>query len=128
MKKKYKYKSRRKNIVPDEKGDRARTSLSVKKRMYLLLGWSAVAVGIYIAFAKKSFVYSLWFFAILLMVAFVWYFITGIRVSRCIHDGREDTEECKKLIDTGKRLLIFMIPIVFIIIYDFISSTMKMFM
>ncbi|MBR3994556.1 MAG: hypothetical protein IKI97_04660 [Clostridia bacterium] len=127
MKKKYKYKSKRKNIVRNEKDGKSKTSLSVKKRMFLLLGWSAVAVGLYIALSKRFFVYSLWFFAILLMLAFIWYFITGIRVSRCVHEGRGDSQECKKLIDTGKRLLIFMIPIVFIIIYDFISSTIKMF-
>ena len=96
--------------------------------MYLLLGWSAVAVGLYIVLSQRFFVYSLWFFALLLMVAFVLYFITSVRLSRCVQEGKGESEECKKLIDTGKKLLIFMIPIVFIIIYDFISSTIKMFM
>ena len=128
MKKKYKYKAKRNITACNGEKQKSGTSLSVKKRVYLLLGWSAVAVGLYIVLSQRFFVYSLWFFALLLMVAFVLYFIVSVRLSRCVQEGKGESEECKKLIDTGKKLLIFMIPIVFIIIYDFISSTIKMFM
>ena len=126
-KKKYKYRSKR-----DSKGNlsskkKPKSSFTAKQRMFLLLVWSVIAVGLYIVLSKVSFVYSLWFFAFLLMLCFVLYFITSVQVSRCMEKYGEDSKEFTKLIDRGKILLILMIPIVFIIMYDFVSSTFKMF-
>lgn len=104
------------------------TNLSKKLRVFMLLGWSVIAVGIYIALNKVSFVYSLWVFAIMLMAAFIGYFAVGVGVGRYVRMGKGDSTECARLVDTGKIILIFIIPVVFIIIYDFFVSTYKMFM
>lgn len=125
---KYKYKSDKKDVWDESIPKRPKTSVSVKLRMLLLLVWSVIAVGIYIALSKRTFFFSMWFFAILLAVAFAAYFVIGLRVSKYIRDGKGESDKCIKLIDMGKMLLIFMIPSVFIIIYDFIATTYKMFM
>lgn len=127
MKKSYKLTKSRKN-EQNSMPQRLGTNLSKRLRMFLLLGWSAVAVGIYIALSKVSFIYSLWFFAFLLIAAFIAYFIVGVRVGRYVRLGMDKTEKCTRLVDIGKIILIFMIPVVFIIIYDFVASTYKMFM
>lgn len=125
---KYKYKSDKKDVRDESIPKRPKTSVSVKLRMLLLLVWSIIAVGIYVALSKRTFFFSMWFFAILLAVAFAAYFVIGLRVSKYIRDGKGESDKCIKLIDMGKMLLIFMIPSVFIIIYDFIATTYKMFM
>lgn len=125
-KKKYRYRTKINTAAPEKK--KPKTNFSVKLRMMLLIVWSIICVGLYILLAKVSFVYSLWFFALLLMICFVLWFITGINVSRCSQEKGEDSKEVIKLIDRSKLLLIVMIPLVFVIMYDFISSTFKMFM
>lgn len=101
--------------------------ISAKKRMFLLLGWSAAAVGIYVALSKNHFIYSLWFFAFVLTVSAILYLINEIRLAKCSNLNKENSEEYKKLADRKKYLLIVMIPSVFIIMYDFISSLIKIF-
>ncbi|MBE6705003.1 MAG: hypothetical protein E7583_07045 [Ruminococcaceae bacterium] len=127
-KKKYKYRKGSKANTEASGKKAPKTRFSVKQRMVLLIVWSALSVGLYFLLAKVSFVYSLWFFALLLMVCFVLWFITGVQVSKYAQEQGEDSEKVVKLIDRGKVLLIVMIPLVFIIMYDFISSTFKMFM
>ncbi len=126
-KKKYKYRKGTKATETATK-KKTRTNFSVKQRILLLAVWSTVSVGLYAILSTFSFVYSLWFFAVLLMICFLLWFLTGVKVSRCASEKGEDSEEVVKLIDRGKLLLIVMIPLVFIIMYDFISSTFKMFM
>ncbi len=105
-----------------------KTNFSVRQRMLLLVLWGAVCVGLYVALAKVSFFFSLWIFIIIFLLAFALYFVTGIKISRLADAGKGESEECVKLIDKGKILLIVMVPPLFVIIYDFVSSTIKMFM
>lgn len=127
---KQKYKVRKKadsnKVVPQN--NRPKTNFSVKQRMLLLVIWAAVCIGLYFAVAKVSFFFSFWIFIIIFMIAVILYFITSIKVGQLINEGKADSEECTKLTDRGKLLLIVMIPPVFVMIYDFVSSTVKMFM
>jgi len=130
MKKKYKYRS--KTSVPSQtdqdKPRVSKTSVSAKKRIFLLLGWSIVAIGLYLVLSARFVIYTVWFFTLLLLVSFILYFVTGIKIARYAEAGKGESPECTKLVDRGKMLLVFMIPTIFIIMYDFLSSTIKMFM
>lgn len=127
MKKSYKLTKKDKN-KHSSAPQKNRTTLSKRLRVSLLLIWSVVAVGIYGAVSRVSVIYSSWFFAFLLIAAFIAYFIVGVGVGRYARRGMSESEQCTRLVDAGKIILIFMIPVVFIIIYDFIASTYKMFM
>lgn len=131
MAKKYKYRYSKKSAPTSGKINNAKepsaTGVSAKKRMLLLLGWSAAAVGIYVALSKKHFVYSLWFFAFVLTASAITYLINEIRLEKYSKQNKENSEEYKKLANRKKYLLIVMIPTVFIIMYDFISSLIKIF-
>ena len=128
MKKKYRYKYKSPSKEVENKPKVAKTNVSVRLRVLLLLVWGIIAIGIYAALSKVSFLWPLRLFVFLLVVSFIAYFIISVRVGKYIREDKGDTEMCRRLIDIGKMLLIFMIPSVFIIIYDFIVTTYKMFM
>ena len=123
-----KYKVKRKALKEEEKRNVPKSGLGKKLRVFLLLVWSTIALGIYFAFARVSFIYSLWFFVFILTAALVAYYVLELRMAKYVRDGKADSDECTRLADISKILLIIMIPTVFIIIYDFLSTTIKMFM
>ncbi|MBR5308076.1 MAG: hypothetical protein IKU43_04845 [Clostridia bacterium] len=123
-----KYKVKRKAQKEEEKRNVIKSGLDKKLRVFLLLSWSTIALGIYFALAKVAFIYSLWFFVFVLTVAFAAYCVIDLRMAKYVRDGKADSDECTRLADISKILLIIMIPTVFIIIYDFLSTTIKMFM
>lgn len=131
MAKKYKYRYSKKSAPTsakiNEHKEPSATNISAKKRMLLLLGWSSVAVGIYVALSQKHFIYSLWFFAFILTASAILYLINRIKLDKYSNLNQKNSEEYKKLENRGKYLLIVMIPTVFIIMYDFISSLIKIF-
>ena len=127
-KQKYRYRYKTKDTVTESTPKKTKTSFSVRQRLILLVSWGLVAVGLYAVLAKFMFVYSLWIFALLFTVCFILYFITAVRVARYTEQGKGESEECIKLIDRGKILLIIMIPLLLVIMYDFVFSTFKMFM
>lgn len=129
-KKKYRYRYKNTNTEQRTDGNsgKQKTSLSVRFRVILLLVWGALAFGIYTALSAVSTIYSVWLFAGFLAAAFAGYFVISLRVAKYAREGKENCTECISLIDKGKLLLIFMIPTVFIILYDFIVTSVKIFM
>lgn len=127
-KQKYKLRKKAETKVEPTAKKRPKSRFSAKQRMTMLIIWGAVCAGLYAAVSKVMFLMSFRIFVIIFVVAAILYFITGVKLGKLMNDGREDSEEFEKLADRGKLLLIVMIPPLFVMIYDFVSSTIKMFM
>ncbi len=110
-----------------ERTEEKQTGISKKNRMMLLLLWSAVAVGLYLAFSKVFALATTQVVEIFLFLGLVLYWISAFRVRKLIKTKGEDAPEIPKLVERGKYCLIFVLPLVFILIYDFIVTTVKSF-
>ena len=126
--KKYKVKKKSSAAVSDGADKKPKSGFSARQKVLLLLMWGAVCAGLYAALAKISFFFSLYVFVFIFVVAFVMYFITGIKMAKLAKKGDGDSKEFIKLADRSKMLLIIMIPALFVVIFDFIYTTIKLFM
>lgn len=121
----YRYKF--KTVQKDEQNREKQTGISKRSRMLLLLLWSVVAVGLYLAFSKVFALATMQVIEVLLFVGLVVYWVCAFRVRRLIKTEGEDAPGILKLVQKGQYALIFVLPLVFILIYDFIVTTVKSF-
>lgn len=121
----YRYKFKGSNKPEETK--KAAGSFSARTKMLFLIGWSIVAIGIYLASTKYFAITPVVILEVLILLALCGYFINEFRIRGLVKKGDADSNKILKMQDTGKLLLIFIIPLVFILGYDFIMTTVKSF-
>lgn len=110
-----------------EKKEEKQTGISKRSRMLLLLLWGVLSVGLYLAFSKTFSLVTTQVIEVLLFAGLVVYWISALRVRKIIKTSGEDAPEIPKFVERGKYCLIFVLPLVFILIYDFIITSVKSF-
>lgn len=123
MRYRYKFKNASKN---EQNGDK-QTGISKKSRMLLLLLWSAVALGLYLGFSRVFALATMQVIEAFLFAGLVLYWVFAFRIRKIIKTKGEDAPEIPKLEEKGKYCLIFVLPLIFILIYDFIVTVVKSF-
>lgn len=121
----YRYKF--KGTKTEREQEKSKGSFSARTKMLFLIGWSVVAIGIYLASTKYFAITPVVISEVLILLALCGYFINEFRIRGLVKKGDADSKKILKMQDVGKLLLIFTIPLVFILGYDFIVTTLNSF-
>ncbi len=121
----YRYKFKGSNKT--EQSRKGKGSFAARTKMLFLIGWSIVAIGIYLASTKYFALTPIIVCEVMIFLALCGYFVNEFRIRSIIKKGDADEKTILKMQDRGKLLLIFIIPLVFILGYDFIVTTVNAF-
>ncbi len=121
----YRYKF--KGSTKPEEAPKGKGSFSARTKMLILIGWSVIAIGLYLASTKHFAMTPIIVCEVMIFLALCAYFVNEFRIRSIIKKGDADEKKVLRMQDTGKLLLIFIIPLVFILGYDFIVTTVKAF-
>lgn len=123
----YRYKFKGSSAQNEKKEENKRDEKKIRV-LYLAL-WSAISIGLYFAFSKYFATTTIQVCEVLLFSALVLYFAYSVRLNRYLKrstDSEETKNETKeKFRKREKSVLIFVIPLLFIIMYDFIVVSLK---
>ena len=122
---KYRYKFKSKPAEAEQKNPKS--NLDKKKKMLLLLIWSALAIGLYLFFSQRFVMTTVQVIEVLVFLGLLGYLINIFRIKGANKKEPDNTSKLVKLENTGKYLLIFVLPLIFIILFDFMISSFKMF-
>lgn len=105
---------------------RAKSSISARMRMVLLLLWGGLCLGLYFGLSRHYAMTPIIVAEILLFLGLCAYFVLGILVHReSVKNGNEG-KAMVRLLDKQKAVLIFIIPLIFVIAIDFVITMVKM--
>ncbi len=121
---KYRYKFKGKTV--EEKEQTPKSNLHKKKKMLLLMLWSAVAIGLYLAFSRVFAMTTIQVCEALVFLGLLGYLINIFRIRGAVKKEPENVKRIVKLENFGKYLLIFILPLIFIILFDFVVTSFKM--
>lgn len=122
---KYRFRFKGTNVAEEEK--RTRSDIGKKKKMLLLLIWSVIAIGLYLFFSKLFAMTPAIVCEVMLFLGLFGYLINILLIRRAVKKESDNTKKIVKLENIGMYLLIFVLPLVFIILFDFMISSFKMF-
>ncbi len=113
-----KYKVKKTDIPQNKK---TRGTLSPKHKMLLLLIWTVISVSLYMAFSARFATTTVQVCEVLVLIFLCLYFYFTLKLR-----GAEE-EIIPKLEDKRNIILILIIPVIAIIMYDFISVSIRLF-
>ena len=122
---KYRYKFKGKPVEAEV--ENPKSNLDKKKKMLLLLSWSALAVGLYLFFSKRFVMTTVQVCEVLVFLGLALYLVNIFRIRSTNKKEPDNRAKLIKHENFGKYVLIFILPLIFIILFDFIVTSFKMF-
>ncbi len=103
-----------------------RSSISARTKMAFLLLWGGLCLGLYLVLSRYYAMTPVIVAEILLFLGLCVYFVLGILIHReSVKNGNEG-KDMVRLLDKQKAVLIFIIPLIFVILIDFIITMVRM--
>lgn len=94
--------------------------------MTFLLLWGGLCLGLYLGLSRYYAMTPIIVAEILLFLGLCAYFVLGILIHReSVKNGNEG-KRMVRLLDKQKAVLIFIIPLIFVVLIDFIITMVKM--
>ncbi len=122
---KYRYKFKGKQI--EAQAERPKSNLDKKKKMLLLLAWSTLAIGLYLFFSRRFAITTVQVCELIVFLGLAAYLVNIFRIRSTNKKEPDNRAKLIRLENNGKYILIIILPLIFIILFDFLITSFKMF-
>lgn len=122
---KYRYKFKGKQI--EAQSERPKSNLDKKKKMLLLLAWSTLAIGLYLFFSKRFAITTVQVCELIVFLGLAAYLVNIFRIRSTSKKEPDNRAKLTRLENLSKYILIVILPLIFIILFDFLITSFKMF-
>lgn len=122
---KYRYKFKGKQI--EAQPERPKSNLDKKKKMLLLLAWSTLAIGLYLFFSRRFAITTVQVCELIVFWGLAAYLVNIFRIRSTNKKEPDNRAKLIRLENNGKYILIIILPLIFIILFDFLITSFKMF-
>ena len=100
--------------------------LAATGKMFILICWSVVAITLYFTSIKYFAVTPVIVIEAIIFSSLTGYFVIELLIRKIANNGK-DEKRILKLQNAQKLLLVLVVPLLFILGYDFIATTVKTF-